>query len=87
MLVKQILLFFITQKEKDNIPIMLTKLQINNQLIERVNSITLLSVLLDECLSWNSLFLHTAELFKSRKILSAFKLNVYYIAIFMCKVN
>ena len=60
MLVKQILLFFITQKEKGNIPIMLTKLQINNQLIERVNSITLLSVLLDECLSWNSLFHHTA---------------------------
>ena len=79
--------FFHKTSEKDDIPLKLPRLQINNYNIERILSIKFLGVLLDENLSWkdhikyaeNKIFKNTGILYKARDYLSKESLlSLYY---------
>ena len=74
--------------EKDDIPLKLPRLQINNYNIERILSIKFLGVLLDENLSWkghikyaeNKISKNIEILYKARDYLSKESLLLLYYA-------
>ena len=79
--------FFYKTNKKDDIPLKLPRLQINNYNIERILSIKFLRVLLDENLSWkdhikyneNKISKNTGILYKVRDYLSKESLlSLYY---------
>ena len=78
--------FFHKPSKKDDIPLVLPKLNINNSEIARTESIKFLGVLLDENLSWkthikyieNKISKNIGILFKARPFLNKKLLSLYY---------
>ena len=86
-------LFFHKPSQKQNIPLLLPKLIINNYQIQRTGSIKFLQVLLDENLSWkehikyneNKISKNLGLLYKSKHYLSKRSLlALYYSFIHIC---
>ena len=88
-------LFFHKAREKDNIPLKLPNLFINDKEIERVTSIKFLGVLFDEHLSWkdhitvieNKISKNLGLLYRAKRVLDSDALKRLYFSFFHSYLN
>ena len=79
--------FFHKAREKDNIPLKLPELFINDKEIERVTSIKFSGVLFDEHLSWNKISKNLGLLYRAKRALDSDALKRLYFSFFHSYLN